>query len=355
MRLRKLTESIPAEIDGFIINSECNLKYYTGFSCDSGLLLVTRGLNVFFTDSRYIEQAQATIQNCRVENSAKLHELMPAYCRVLAVRKLAGESDSMTASQTNRIRAFIGSASIVFDEIYDYIINAMRRVKNDEEIALIKRAQAVAENAFSFITGYIKQGMTEREIRLELDYYMLRNGADELSFDTIAVSGCNSSKPHGVPSGKRIEAGDFITLDFGAVCGGYHSDMTRTVAVGYCTDEQREIYGIVLNAQEAALAALKPGITGKAADAAARDVIKAAGYGECFGHGTGHGVGLRIHESPTLNPKAEEKLMPGNIVTVEPGIYLPGKFGVRIEDMALITDDGYINLTHSPKKLITIS
>ncbi|MGN0468928.1 MAG: M24 family metallopeptidase, partial [Acutalibacteraceae bacterium] len=211
-----------------------------------------------------------------------------------------------------------------------------------------------AEKAFDHILGFIKPGITEREISLELDYTMLRSGADALSFETIAVSGANGSMPHGVPGEKKIEKGDFITMDFGAVVEGYHSDMTRTVAVSSVSDKQAEIYAIVLKAQEAGLAAIKNGVSCKEVDEQARNVIKSYGYGEYFGHGFGHGVGIEIHEYPNESPKSKAVLKSGNVVTAEPGIYLPGQFGVRIEDMVLVTDDGYYNFTKCKKELIIL-
>ena len=201
---------------------------------------------------------------------------------------------------------------------------------------------------------FIKPGVTEKQIALELDFYMLSHGAEAVSFETIAVTGAKSSMPHGVPDETVVKNGDFITMDFGAVCKGYHSDMTRTVAVGEVTEEQKTVYETVLKAQKNALSVLKKGLPCSEADKAARDIIDNAGYGDYFGHSTGHGVGVEIHENPTLAPKSTDILEIGDVVTVEPGIYLPGKFGVRIEDMALITENGYENLTSSPKELIIL-
>ena len=234
------------------------------------------------------------------------------------------------------------------------MISDLRMVKSEEEKEKIIKAQRIAEKAFEHILSFIKPGVSEKDISLELDFFMLRNGAEALSFETIAVSGKNSSMPHGVPGEKKIEKGDFITMDFGAVVDGYHSDMTRTVAVGSVSEKQRSIYNIVLRAKNACLAGLKEGITGKEADAIARDIIAAEGYGKYFGHGTGHGVGVEIHEKPSLSPRNEKPLKRGEIVTVEPGIYLPGEFGVRIEDMAFITSDGCENLTKAPETLIIL-
>ena len=197
--------------------------------------------------------------------------------------------------------------------------------------------------------------MTEKEVALALDFHMLRNGAEKVSFDTIVVSGKKTSQPHGVPTDKKIEFGDFVTMDFGAVVNGYHSDMTRTVAIGEASDMMAEIYGIVLEAQQAAIEKAAAGVAAKDVDFAARNVIEEAGYGKYFGHSTGHGVGVEIHEEPTVSPKSDYTLREGNIITAEPGIYIPEKFGVRIEDMLLITEDGCENLTSTPKELTVIN
>ena len=204
------------------------------------------------------------------------------------------------------------------------------------------------------ILNFIKVGVTEKEIALELDFYMLRHGGEGLSFETIAVSGANSSMPHGVPSNKKIENGDFITMDFGTIINGYHSDMTRTVAVGFATDEMKNVYDTVLKAQQNCLDSIKAGISCKDGDEFARSVIRNANYGQFFTHSTGHGVGVEIHEFPNLSPASDSILQVGNIVTVEPGIYIPEKFGVRIEDMGLITENGCRNLTNASKELIIL-
>ena len=217
------------------------------------------------------------------------------------------------------------------------------------------RDRALTEDGFAHILDYIRPGRTERDVALELEFYIRRQGAEAAAFDFIVVSGANTSLPHGVPTEKPIGSGEFVTMDFGAVVEGYHSDMTRTVAVGAVSEEQERVYDIVLQAQLAALSVLKPGLPCLKGDAAARDVIAAAGFGDCFGHGTGHGVGVEIHEQPRLSPSARgQELQAGNVVTVEPGIYIEGKFGVRIEDMAAITESGCENLTKSPKTLIRL-
>lgn len=354
MNLDKLVGSLPDTIDGVLITSAENRFYFTGFPSTAGQLIATKNGSVFLTDSRYIEAAQKKIDCCDVLELKKLEEQLPAIAMKLGCQCLAVETDRVTVAQARRLLKYLSNYQIIDDDTVDILIDEIRLKKNTEEINRIKKAQNIAEKAFDHILKYIHHGITERDIALELDYFMLKNGAEALSFETIVASGVNSSMPHAVPSGKKIETGDFITMDYGAVIGGYHSDMTRTVALGGVSSKQEQVYNTVLKAQLAALDSLAPGLSCKAADAAARDIIKKAGYGEHFGHGTGHGVGIEIHEEPTLSPNSGKNLEAGHVVTVEPGIYLPKEFGVRIEDMAVITENGCENLTHCPKELISI-
>ncbi|MBR6403426.1 MAG: aminopeptidase P family protein, partial [Eubacterium sp.] len=229
-----------------------------------------------------------------------------------------------------------------------------RQIKSLEEIELLRRAERIGDLAFDDILEILKPGMTELEVAAELEYSMKKHGAEGFSFDTIAASGKNSSMPHAIPSEKKLENGDFLTMDFGCIYKGYCSDMTRTVCIGKADDEQKKIYNIVLSAQLAVLEELRPGMMCKDVDRIARDYITAQGYGEYFGHGLGHGVGLYIHESPAFNTRDTSIVRPGMIETDEPGIYLPDRFGVRIEDMILITESGCEPLAHSPKNLIEL-
>ncbi len=354
--IKKLQQKLNKGCDGILITSEENRRYFTGFHASNGLLFVTKDDAVFFTDSRYIEAAQNQIKNCRVVELKKLHEQAENIIKELNLHnklfpKILVESDKMYVSDLKYFRRVFKSLHLTTVG-GDKIISSLREVKNEYELDCIIKAQRIAEKAFDNVLNFIKPGVTEKEIALELDYFMLRNGAEALSFDTIAVSGKKSSMPHGVPDEKIVEKSDFITMDFGAVVGGYHSDMTRTVCVGQPSDKQREIYGIVLKAQLSALDVIKAGITAKDADSAARDIITDAGYGEFFRHSTGHGVGIEIHEAPAVAGNPKIILQKGNVITVEPGIYIPDMFGVRIEDMVYVTDDGCINLTKSPKDLI---
>lgn len=352
MNIDKLQSQINCG-DAVLIVSPENRRYLTGFASSDGYLLITKTESVFLTDSRYIEAAQNEITDCsEVALLKSFSEQLPGYIEKLGIKTVFTEAEKLSVAEFEKIRKALPCECIA--EKTDDTINALRRIKSEEEKQKILAAQAIAERAFDHILGFIKEGVTEREVALTLDFFMLKNGAECVSFETIAVSGKNSSMPHGVPSDKKIEKGDFITMDFGAVVDGYHSDMTRTVAVGEISSKQAEVYETVLTAQKKSLESLRAGVSCRDADAAARDVIKNAGYGDYFGHGTGHGVGIEIHEEPRVSPKSTGVLQIGDIVTVEPGIYLPSEFGVRIEDMAFITENGCENLTKSPKNLIIL-
>ena len=349
-----LQSALTGVADAALVLSETNRFYFTGFPASDGALLVTKDEALFFTDSRYTEAAEKKLGKACVRNSAKLYQSLTEIFAEKGVKTVALEQDRVTLAQFAELKTRLPDVEFNDAPALTDAINALRRKKADVEAENIVAAQRIAEAAFDHILGFIEPGRTEKEIALELEYFMLRNGADGLSFETIAVSGVNSSLPHGVPGEKKVAAGDFITMDYGALKNGYHSDMTRTVALGYATDEMKAVYDVVLRAQTAALAAMKDGIACADADKAARDVIGNAGYGDCFGHGTGHGVGVEIHEFPNVSPRSKSVLQTGDVVTAEPGIYLPGKFGVRIEDMALITADGCRNLTCCPKELIIL-
>lgn len=350
----KFYEILKSKNDCVIITSPENRRYFTSFNSSDGFLVITVDEATFFTDSRYIEAAQNQVTVCKSVLLRRVSETIVPYLKEKNIENIYLETERLTVAELNSLKKAFDFCKVEAKEEVDEIINKARAVKTDYEVDCIKKAQKIAEDAFSHILTFIKEGVTEKEIALELDFYMLKNGAEAVSFETIAVSGKNSSMPHGVPTDKKIENGDFITMDFGAVYNGYHSDMTRTVIVGKPTEKQKEVYETVLKAQKSALEVLKNGVTGFDADKVARDIIENAGYKENFGHGTGHGVGIEIHESPNLSPYSKATLETGNVVTVEPGIYIPDEFGVRIEDMALITEDGYINLTSCEKELIIL-
>lgn len=350
----KLSAKLSAFADAALILSEENRLYFTEFPASDGALLVTPYGAVFYTDSRYTEAAAAKIGADYVRDSENMYQELSARFEEYGINTVAIENDRITLADYEELKNKLHGVEFNPTAALSRVIEEIRLIKSEEELDKIKAAQQIAEDAFDHMLGFIRPGMTEKQVQLELDFYMLSHGADALSFETIAVAGKKSSLPHGVPGDNVIQPGDFLTLDFGAVKDGYHSDMTRTVAVGQPSARQKEVYGIVLEAQLAGLAALKDGVTGFDADKASRDVIAQAGYGSYFGHGTGHGVGVEIHEAPRLSPRSKATLHTGNVVTVEPGIYLPGEFGVRIEDMAVITDEGSVNLTHCPKELIVL-
>lgn len=355
MMIERLKKSIKnAKYDAVLILSPENRFYFTGFEASNGFLIVNENDAVFITDGRYIEAAQKKISDCKVVLQERKISQIKDILISLSAKSVAVEADRMTLSEYTQFAGALDGIEIIADGSLDTAINEIRSVKTTNEVEKIVIAQRIAEQAFEHILNFLEIGKTEKEIALELDYYMLSHGAQAISFETIAVSGKKSSMPHGVPDEKKIEAGDFITMDFGAIFEGYHSDMTRTVAVEYATDEMKEIYYTVLKAQENAINSIKAGLVCRDADLAARSVIENAGYGEYFNHSTGHGVGVEIHEYPNLSQLSEKQLTVGNIVTVEPGIYIPEKFGVRIEDMVFVTENGCENLTKAPKELIIL-
>lgn len=347
-RIKNIAAILPESAAALII-TDCNREYLSGFRSSLGYLFVSSRDAALYVDSRYFEAAQKKA-NLPVRLLTRLSDAMTEF---LQGYELLCLEDEITVCDRREI-AKLTDVPLSDESLLSDGLCALRAIKQECEVESIIKAQRIAESAFDKILGIIKPGVSERDLAIELDYTMRKMGAEDISFDTIVVSGEKSSMPHGVPGERKIKLGDFVTFDFGAVTGGYHSDMTRTVAVGSCDDEMRRVYDTVLVAQQRCLDILKSGLSCKAGDAAARDYIKEMGYGEYFGHGTGHCVGLEIHESPALSPRSEGILKSGMVMTAEPGIYLPGKFGVRIEDMALITDDGCVNLTKQSKQLLIL-
>ena len=353
--LSALQAFLPDERTALILLDPSTRRWLTGFPASDGCVFLTKTYAVFLTDSRYIEAAGNTVESMPCQEADRLTTSVKELADEHGITAILVPGEHLTCAGFAQWEKAVAPLSLTADAALDREITALRSVKTAEEIRGLKQAQALTDEGFSYILERIEPGRTEREVALDLEFYIRRQGAEGVSFEFIIVSGENTSLPHGVPGDRVIQRGDFVTLDFGALWNGLHADMTRTVAVGEVSDEQRHVYEIVRQAQKASLDMLKPGVTGVQADAAARDVIAAAGYGDYFGHGTGHGVGFDIHESPTLSPRAGDKpLQIGQVVTVEPGIYLPGKFGVRIEDMAHLTDGGIENLTKSEKTLITL-
>ncbi len=339
--------------DALLVASPHNLRYFTGFCGGEGVALIGENTKFLFVDSRYTEAAKNEAKDFTVIEFAggKRNEEIFLRIKEAGSKTLAFEDGEMSVQEYQGLQkamqgiAFVGMTK----ELAGY-----RMVKTEEELSLLRKAEQIGVDAFLKVLPQIKPGVAECEIAAELEYQVRKLGAEGTSFETIVVSGVKSSMPHGKPNGKKIELGDFVTLDFGCRYGGYCSDMTRTLVVGKATEEQKKIYQTVLLAQETGLSAIKAGITGKEADTAARKVIEDAGYGKYFGHSLGHGVGLLIHEQPNLSPFSETVLEAGMVVTCEPGIYLPMFGGVRIEDMVCVTQDGIENLTHLSKELLEL-
>ncbi|MCL2487660.1 MAG: aminopeptidase P family protein [Oscillospiraceae bacterium] len=334
-----------------LIANPANRRYLSEFFCSDGAVLLTAEKGWFLTDFRYIEAARQTVNGLECVCYRKLSDTLNELLRGTA--ELLVESRHTVLDAFYRLEKRL-ECPLCADGRLDKWLSGLRAVKSESERDAILRAQALTQYGFDYILPRIAPGRSEREIALELEFAVRSAGADDVAFDIIAVGGPNSSLPHGVPGDRKLRRGDFLTLDFGVRLDGWHSDMTRTVAVGAADGEMRRVYDSVLEAQQRCLAGLRSGITGAEADALARDVIAAAGYGEQFGHSTGHGVGLEVHEEPRLSSANTDLLPTGAVVTVEPGIYLPGRFGVRIEDMVWLTADGCENLTDVPKELIVL-
>ena len=351
--LKKYLTLLDGEVDGLLLTSRYSRHYGAEFDIAEGVAIVTKKGCRYFTDSRYIESAENNLKGFEVLEMNRENNYIKRLNQAIedfGVTALGFEEDYMTVAEFKHYEANLNAKLVP----YNKEINGFRGTKEEWELNLMRKAQAITDKAFAEVITRIKPGMTELELQAELIYCMYKNGGTGLAFDPIVVSGPNTSLPHGVAGERVIKEGDFITMDFGASYMGYCSDMTRTVAVGYATDEMREIYETVLKAQEAAIAVTKAGVPGKEIDAVARNIIKEAGYGEYFGHGYGHSLGLEIHESPSPNAGNADPMPVGAVCSAEPGIYLPGKFGVRIEDVCVFLEDGNENLTASPKNLIIV-
>ena len=349
-------EHIAAHLDGLdaiLLTSEANCYYATGFMGE-GIALVTRRGSWYFTDSRYTEAADKAIGDAavirEVSREKPFSALINEALAEAGAEKAGFEDQRMTVAEhtvySEKLHCTLTPASALMTEL--------RGSKDEEELSCMTAAQRIAEGALEQILKEIRPGMTEKEIAARLNYLMVSAGAEKTSFDTIVASGPNGSMPHAVPGMRKVREGDFITMDFGCVYKGYCSDMTRTVALGRPSDEMRNVYDIVLQAQLAGIAAAKAGVTGAAIDGAARKVIQDAGYGACFGHSFGHSLGIDIHEAPNAAPGNDKPMPDGAVVSAEPGIYLPGKFGVRIEDVMILRPDGAQVITKAPKALLVL-
>ncbi|EIJ78829.1 proline dipeptidase [Bacillus methanolicus PB1] len=338
-------------IDGILITSSYNRRYMTNFTGSAGVVLIGIENAQFITDFRYTEQAAKQCEGYEiVQHKGSIPDEVAEQVKKLGIKKLGFEQDHLSYSSFKAYEKAVGAELVPVSSV----VEKLRLIKTESEIKILKEAADIADAAFKHILEFIRPGVTELEVSNELEFFMRKAGATSSSFDIIVASGYRSALPHGVASEKIIESGDFVTLDFGAYYKGYVSDITRTVSVGKPDEKLKEIYDIVLEAQLRGMAGIKPGMTGKEADALTRNFIAEKGYGEYFGHSTGHGIGLEVHEGPALSIKSDIVLEPGMVVTVEPGIYIPGLGGVRIEDDTLITKDHNETLTHSTKELIIL-
>ena len=343
-------------LDAMLLTGEADRFYASGFfsAGTDGVALVTRTRSYYFTDSRYTEAAARHVRGAELREVDRAHPYSALINEVIDrehIQKMGFEDAYLTVADWKRYSEKLTCQLVPATEL----LWELRTVKDREELDCLVKAQRIAERALEDILHEIRPGVSEKEIAARLQYLMLHYGAEDKSFDPIVVSGPNGSLPHGVPGEKTIRAGEFVTMDFGCKYGGYCSDMTRTVAVGHVTDEMRTVYETVLAAQKAGIAAAKAGVTGKEVDGAARKVIEAAGYGAYFGHSFGHGVGVEIHESPNAAPSNDRPLPAGAVISAEPGIYLPGRLGVRIEDVIVLTEGGCRDITLAPKELIVLN
>lgn len=352
--LKKLMALLPNDVDGAIITSDLNRRYLTDMKSSAGTLVLTRDAAAFIIDFRYIEKARLVVTDYPVVLQDKLADQIADFFAGHKASRILVEAEAMTMSEYHSFCEKMPSLKLLADDRLSSTVNKLRAHKAPEEIAFIQAAQDITDKTFTHILDFIKPGVTEREVAVEMEYFMRKNGASSLAFDSIVVSGVNSSLPHGVPSDKKIEDGDFVTMDFGAAYNGYCSDMTRTVAVGKISEEQKHVYDTVLAAHLMAAEAVRPGMRYSEIDKVARDYIYKNGYEGCFGHGLGHSLGLFIHEEPRFSMSCDQIIETGVIETIEPGVYLEGKFGVRIEDTVLITETGIQSFAHSEKQLITL-
>jgi Xaa-Pro aminopeptidase len=352
LRRNRVVERLEAlDLDALLVTRLPNVRYLTGYTGSNGQVVIGRAGSIFFTDGRYIAQSAREVPDVeRVIYSNDFPGTFRASANELGVRRVGFESAGVTHKLFRQLDSLEGLELAPTDEE----IERLRWVKEPEELELIREAQRITDAAYDQILPKLAEGVSERDIALELDWSMLRAGAEDVAFESIVAFGESASEPHHSPTGRTLRSGELVKLDFGALYEGYHSDMTRTVSFGEPSAELRELYDLVRRSQQAGVDAVRSGIEGKDADRASRSVIEEAGYGERFSHGLGHGVGLEIHEGPTLRSNSAEVLPVGAVVTVEPGVYIPGEAGVRIEDMVEVTDDGCRVIPTVTKELVVL-
>jgi len=335
-----------------IITSDANRFYATGFNSSAGTLFITKERAYFLIDGRYYEKAAEVVRDCKVVLQEDLNEQVLLILNAHSVETISIESKTMTVAELSRYIEKFPNTHFDSSSWLSDILEKQRIIKSKAELKNIETAQRITERAYTKVLDKLEPGLTEKQVATLITYYILEMGGDDISFPVIAASGKNSAVPHATPTNKIIEDGEFLIMDFGAVYKGYRADMTRTIAIGAVSDEMRRVFGAVLSANNDALKALRPDISGKLVNQVAFSTLEAWGYEKYFAHGVGHGVGLETHEAPRLSKKSDSVLKEGMVVTVEPGVYIPGNFGVRIEDMAYITADGCVCITKTPKALL---
>lgn len=352
-RIQSLRNQLHQEnIDALLVTYPVNRRYITGFTGSSGYALITVDQTILITDARYRIQSQQEAPSWSVIiHEGSMIKAIADQCRLLGVHSLAFEAEYVTVQMYHELKE--NAPSIYLYPVQGWL-EKLRMRKSPKEIQSIRQAAAIVDGAFEALITELRPGMTELEVATRIEVLLRERGASSSSFQTIVASGERSALPHGQASTKVLEKGDLIILDFGAWYQGYTSDLTRTVVLGVADEKQKEIYEIVFEAQKRAIESITPGRTGRQVDRAARDWIDSHGYGDHFGHATGHGIGLEVHEAPTLRKTSDDLLQEGMVITIEPGIYLPGVGGVRIEDDVLVTSSGREVLTKAPKHLIEI-
>jgi len=339
-------------LDSLIVTEINHVRYLSGFTGSNGIVVLAPPKSFFLTDFRYGVQAQKEVKDCKIViASRQLITELPKLPVFAKGARIGIEGDFISLTLLNKLKELLPEVTFKPTSL---LIESLSVVKDNDEIGRIRKSVRIADKAFAEILNEIKPGIKEKDVALEIEYKMRKLGAENVSFETIVASGQRSAMPHGIASEKKLRKGDFVTIDFGCLYQGYASDITRTLVLGKATDKQKKIYNIVLTAQKAACRAVKPGMACSRLDSVARDMIMKAGYGDYFGHGLGHGIGLMVHDKPVLSPQSNEVLEPGMAITIEPGIYISNWGGVRIEDDVLVTANGGQILSKSPKELIEL-
>lgn len=355
-KIKQLQQAIRSSdtVEAALLQDEANRFYLTGMRSSAGAVLVSAAKAWLIIDFRYLEEAERKVKNCIIIEERQMDVQIQELLVTEGISSLSVHTGRITLDRFLHLEAALCRIVLDGSDTLGKIMDQLRRNEEEEEIACHRKAQQITDHTFSHICNVIRPGMTELDVAEEIGITLTRLGSDERSFHFIVASGPNGSLPHGFATNRMIRKGDLITMDFGAVWGGYLADMTRTVALGRITQEQRRVYDTVREAQERAFDVIRPGVCCLDVDAAARSYIDQQGYRGCFSHGLGHSVGVEVHEEPRFNEVCQDLLTEGIVITVEPGIYLKNKFGVRIEDMIVIRDGGFENLTKSPKELISL-